>query len=133
MLDSALFMRAPKNSDQNVLTSVKKSSPNLSSSGMDSDDSSQTAIISVTVYNRLTWSHNILSRSSQHALLASQTLGDLFEVIQCTSNEIPDEHLVDGELVGYHSSHTTQGSTGCVVCIEDKAYGDGMSGFDYAE
>lgn len=134
MLDSALFMRAPKNSDQNVLTSIKESSLNSSPDELDSTFVSlQTALVSVTVHNRLSWGHNLLTRSSQHALLASQTLGDLFEVIPCTSNEIPEEKLVDGDIVGYQTPSAVKGSNGCVICVEGKAYGDGMSEYDYAE
>jgi snRNA-activating protein complex subunit 3 len=90
----------------------------------------------VTVYNRLSWGYNLLSRCSQHALLASQTLGDLFEVIPCTSNELPAERIADGEVVGYEiptKESARRGSSGCVICVEGKAYGDGMSENDYAE
>lgn len=137
MLDSALFMRAPKNSDQNVLTAIKKSvDPSSSSQSEHSSLSQKTALISLTVHNRLSWGHNLLSRSSQHALLASQTLGDLFEAVPCTSNEIPEERLANGEIVGYKTSTAESpetGSSGCVICIEGKAYGDGISENDYAE
>jgi snRNA-activating protein complex subunit 3 len=137
MLDSALFMRAPKNSDQNVLTAIKKSvDPSSSSQSEHTSLSRKTALISLTVHNRLSWGHNLLSRSSQHALLASQTLGDLFEAVPCTSNEIPEERLANGEIVGYKTSTAESpetGSSGCVICIEGKAYGDGISENDYAE
>jgi snRNA-activating protein complex subunit 3 len=130
MLDSALFMRAPKNSDLNVLTAIKKSA------SVDPSSPSHSALISLTVHNRLSWGHNLLSRSSQHALLASQTLGDLFEAIPCTSNEIPKERIANGKVVGYETptaENLEGGSSGCVICIEGKAYGDGMSERDYAE
>lgn len=132
MLDSALFMRSPKNSDRNVLISVKESS-NALPDDMELEIPPKTAIIAVTVHNRLAWSQNMLSRSSQHALLAFQTLGDLFETIQCVSNEIPEDQLSDGEFIGYHSSRKAHGSSGCVITIEGRAYGDGMCEFDYAE
>jgi snRNA-activating protein complex subunit 3 len=132
-------MRAPKNSDQNVLSAIKKST-SFDPSGIPcsrlASPSFRTALISLTVYNRLSWGHNILSRSSQHALPASQTLGDLFEVIPCTSNDIPEEQVVDGEVSGYDTltaDSARRGSSGCVICIEDKAYGDGLSDSDYAE
>jgi len=139
MLDSALFMRPPKNSDQNVLTAIKKSAsldPSLPTHSTITSPPPKTVLISLTVYNRLSWGHNLLSRSSQHALLASQTLGDLFEVIPCTSNDIPEERMVDGEVVGYETptaESAGRGSSGCVVCVEGKAYGDGMSDNDYAD
>ena len=125
-------MRAPKNTDQNVLTAIKKSNAEQSLLTT-SLDPSLTVLVTVTVYNRLSWGHNALSRSSQHALLASHTLGDLFEVIPCTSNEPPEERLTDGEVTGYQRQNPTSGSSGCVICIEGKAYGDGMSESDYAE
>lgn len=131
MLDSALFMRSPKNSDQNVLISVKESSNTLPDD-VGLDESPKTAIITVSVHNRLAWSQSMLSRSSQHALLAFQTLGDLFETIQCVSNEIPDEQLVDGEFVAFDSFPKNPGSSGCVLIIEGLVFGDGMSEFDYA-
>jgi snRNA-activating protein complex subunit 3 len=135
-LDSALFLRAPKNSDLNILTAIKRSAPLEPSSSPQYDStspSSKTALISYTVHNRLTWGHNLFSRSSQHALLATQTLNDLFEVIPCSSNEIPNEMVVDGEVVGFEPRPADQGSSGCVICIEGMAYGDGMSEDDYAE
>lgn len=134
-LDSALFLRAPKNSDLNVLTAIKRSAPlEPSSSQYDpTSPSSKTALISYTVHNRLTWGHNLFSRSSQHALLATQALGDLFEVIPCSSNEIPNETIVDGEVVGFETRSADQGCSGCVICIEGMAYGDGTSENDYAE
>jgi snRNA-activating protein complex subunit 3 len=138
MLDSALFMRAPKNSDQNVLSAIKKSASAGPSGSFHTAGTSlsKTALISITIHNRLSWGHNLLSRSSQHALLASQTLGDLFEVIPCASNDIPEEQMVDGEVVGYETPTAEtagRGSSGCVICVEGKAYGDGMSDNDYAE
>jgi snRNA-activating protein complex subunit 3 len=131
-------MRAPKNSDQNVFTAIKKSVSLDSSSPTPAVASlpCTKALITFTVHNRLSWGHNLLSRSSQHALLASQTLGDLFEVVPCTSNEIPEERITNGELVGYETPTTGSAgkcSSGCVICIEGKAYGDGMSENDYAE
>jgi len=126
MLDSALFMRAPKNSDQNVLTAIKKSS-SVDPYAAGTSLPSKTALVSFTVHNRLSWGHNLLARSSQHALCASQTLGDLFEVIPCTSNEIPNEQIVDGEIVGYETPTAVNAGGGCVICVEGKAYGDGMS------
>lgn len=136
MLDAALFMRAPKNSDQNVLTAVKKCNSNSNEVlqvSSPASSSTETALVSITIHNRLSWGHNLLSRSSQHAFLASQTLGELFEAIPCTSNEIPEERLLDGELAGYEEKRADTGSAGCVICVENKAYGDGMSENDYAE
>ena len=68
---------------------------------------------------------------SQHALLCSQTLGQLFDVIPCSSKETPQEIIQDGTVVGYVSNDTTTNS-GCVICIEGCAYGDGYGDDDYA-
>jgi snRNA-activating protein complex subunit 3 len=74
------------------------------------------AVITVAVHNRLTWGHGYLYRASQHILLASQTLGDIFEVIPCTSKD-----------------PASRSNDSCVVCVESLAYGDGQSEVDYAE
>ena len=65
-------------------------------------------------------------------MLSSQTLGDLFEAIPCTSNELPEEIIADERVVGYDNDQPTS-SRGCVICIEGMAYGDGQSEVDYAE
>lgn len=69
-------------------------------------------------------------RTSQHALLSSQTLGDIIEMMPCASNDLPKE-------IVSHSQVATQlavnASSGSVVCIEDVLYGDGMDSTDYAE
>lgn len=73
---------------------------------------------------------------SQHAILASQTLGDLYEAIPCTSNNIPvdiptdgqNAMEVDGDNAGQPSRHR-----GAVICIEGIAYGDGENEDDYSE
>lgn len=104
---------------------LKKS--NLHSSCL--SDESQ-AIITFTIFNRLTWGHGYVSRTSQHALLSSQTLGDLFEVIPCASKEV---------MVGPQESHEIAqeeikpASCGCVICLENVVYGDGSAEDDYTE
>lgn len=61
-------------------------------------------------------------------LLSSQTLGDLYGVVLCASNELPLEDIVEG-------NSTTRGrcTGGCVMCIEGVAYGDGLTDVDYRE
>lgn len=83
------------------------------------------------MYNRLSWG-NHLSRSSQHAVLASQTIGDLYDILPCSSNEIPSEITEDAEVVGYKHEETPS-HRGAVVCIEGVAYGDGQADEDYSE
>lgn len=87
--------------------------------------------MTVSVYNRLTWSYNFVYRSSQHAVLSSNTLGELYNVIPCPSKELPDESTVDGLLVGYESG-PSKCPSGYVVVIEGTAYGDGLTDNDYA-
>ncbi|KZT26698.1 hypothetical protein NEOLEDRAFT_1146996 [Neolentinus lepideus HHB14362 ss-1] len=125
-LDSALFMRAPKNSDQNTLHQMKKTSS-------EAVNDTEQAIITITVHNRVPWGPGYLTRSSQHAVLSSQTLSDLFEAIPCTSNEIPPETLRDGEVIGYDDKLPPAPSSGCVICVEGVAYGDGQEEPDYAD
>ena len=91
------------------------------------------ALITITVHNRLTWSHGFPFRMSQHAFLASQTLGDLFDVIPCASKEVPKEIIRDGFVLGYERTCKPDGTAECVVCIEGLAYSDGQSQPDYAE
>ena len=85
----------------------------------------------LSVYNRLAWTYNFVYRSSQHVVLSSNTLGELYNVIPCPSNELPDESMVDGTFVGYDSGPSKHPS-GYVIVIEDTAYGDGLTENDYA-
>ncbi|KAF8070630.1 snRNA-activating protein of 50kDa MW C terminal-domain-containing protein [Lyophyllum atratum] len=118
--DSASFIRPSKNADQNVLAQVP--SAHLS------DEIS--AIITVTVHNRSAWSSGYTHRSSQHVLLSSQSLGDLFDVIPCISNEITAEDSMDTRE---SESRRSKDDDGCVICIEGVAYGDGYTKDDYAQ
>lgn len=96
-----------------------------------SEDTHQ-ALVFVTVYNPLSWGHRLLTRASQHVLLSSQTLGDLFDAIPCTSNEMPQETLDEQGNVRWTQA-STSASSGAVFCIEDMLYGDGQSEKDYSE
>ncbi|KAI5120344.1 hypothetical protein M0805_009419 [Coniferiporia weirii] len=125
--DAVAFIRPQRNSDLNILTNARKSQNPAPSSR---PSPNQEAVIIVSVYNRLSWG-NYLSCSSQHAVLSSQTIGDLYDVIPCPSNEIPSEKIVNGETVGYENQ--TPSHRGCVMCIEDIAYGDGQSEEDYSD
>ncbi|KAG5654413.1 hypothetical protein H0H81_003237 [Sphagnurus paluster] len=83
------------------------------------------AILTVSIHTRSTWTSGYVNRSSQHALLSSQTLGDIFRIFPCTSKEIVNDDFVENPRL--------KGGAGCVICIDDLAYGDGSSGEDYAE
>lgn len=85
----------------------------------------------MTVFNRLPYRSTAVARSSQHAALASQSLGDLVNCIPCISNEMPEEVYVDDELVGY-DQNTVHRNLGAVVLIEDVVYGDDQGDQDYA-
>jgi len=64
-------------------------------------------------------------------VLSSNTLEELYNVIPCPSNEIPDECMIEGTFVGYEAGSSTRPS-GRVVVIEGTAYGDGSTETDYA-
>jgi snRNA-activating protein complex subunit 3 len=96
------------------------------------DPSTCEALITLSIYNPITWSHGSLARGSQHGVLASQTLGNLFDIIPCPSREIPEEIFSGDHIVGYRNDFK-QRNEGCVICIEQVAYGDGRSEVDYAK
>ncbi|KAJ7496121.1 snRNA-activating protein of 50kDa MW C terminal-domain-containing protein, partial [Mycena galericulata] len=125
--NAAIFTRPVKSSDQNVLVQEKTT---RTDDGRLSVETPQ-ALITITVHNRLSWRQTHVSRSSRHVILSSQTLGDLFEMIPCTSHEIPEEILDEGRITGYQNDVLTR--PGCVICVEGFAYGDGESEFDYAD
>ncbi|TFY70618.1 hypothetical protein EVG20_g2385 [Dentipellis fragilis] len=126
--DAASFIRGPKNSDLNALSEIKML-------GSGTAAPLHGAIITVSIHNRISWSHNYLTRFSQHAVLSTQTLDDLFEAIPCPSNELPEEIMEDNEVSGYkpHTEDSMPALSGCAVCIEDVVYGDGLSERDYAD
>ncbi|KAF7428245.1 hypothetical protein PC9H_007466 [Pleurotus ostreatus] len=124
--EAALFMRAPKNTDFNVLDSVKRSTSNFD------DPNATEAILTITVHNTLSWGHNYLSRASTHLIRSSQTLQDLYDCLICESSEIPEEIIEDGEVFGYSQVNNADNKP-CVMCIEGLAYGDGHSNPDYAD
>jgi hypothetical protein len=132
-------VRGPKNSDINTLTEIVSSLNPLSTFFSDrrwkkhvnegSSPPPNSAVVIVSVYNRLAWSYNFVYRSSQHAALSSNTLGELYNIMPCPSKELPDERTVDEKFVGYESGPSKRPG-GCVVVIEGTVYGDGLT--DYA-
>ncbi|KAH7929861.1 hypothetical protein BV22DRAFT_1056084 [Leucogyrophana mollusca] len=131
--DSAPFMRAPKNSDCNTLSSVKAMGNGVAL--FSTSEARPTALITLTVHNRLPWGYSFLSRSSQHAVLSSQTLAEFISVIPCVSSEMPVE-MVDesGTVIDYDLQNVTAAGSdeGCLLCIEGLVYGDDCSDLDYA-
>ncbi|KAI0051895.1 hypothetical protein FA95DRAFT_1533835 [Auriscalpium vulgare] len=125
---AALYTRGPKNSDINTLANIKKC-------GDGSDAFVHSAVITISVHNRVSWTHNYVSRFSQHAVLSDQTMGDLFDVIPCPFNELPQESQEDGQFVGYGSNAdgSLPAPSGYVMVIEGVAYGDGLNEVDYSD
>ncbi|KAG2345564.1 hypothetical protein BDR05DRAFT_988652 [Suillus weaverae] len=152
-VESALCMRAAKNSDYNALDAPKKMGTgvlctldhggvgvmrSLTTNSLRSPSpdaiSYPNAVISLTVYNRISYLPSCLTRSSQHAVLSTQTLGDLLRVLPCASSNMPIEELdIEGDVSGYNISDQTGEHAGCLFCIEDLIYGDGREPADYAE
>ncbi|KIK44589.1 hypothetical protein CY34DRAFT_802457 [Suillus luteus UH-Slu-Lm8-n1] len=152
-VESALCMRAAKNSDYNALNAPKKmgsgvlhtldhgdvgatrsSTPDSLRSPRPDAISYSNAVISLTVYNRISYLPSCLTRSSQHAVLSTQTLGDLLRVLPCASSNMPMEELdAEGDVSGYNFTDETRDHSGCLFCIEDLIYGDGRETVDYAE
>lgn len=113
-------MRGPTNSDYNVLLTPKCSE----TSEKQSSELTNDALIFFTVLNEISWKKGAYTRHSQHVILASQSLGDLFEKIACSSNEI---QTLDADPTNHALS------SGACICIESKIYGDGRSVSDYSE
>ncbi|KAG2150536.1 snRNA-activating protein of 50kDa MW C terminal-domain-containing protein [Suillus clintonianus] len=152
-VESALCMRAAKNSDYNALDAPKKtgtgvlrtinhgdvgatrnSTPDSLRSPSPNATSYLNAVISLTVYNRITYLPSCLTRSSQHAVLSTQTLDDLLRVIPCASSNMPIEHLdAEGDISGYNLPDQTGEHSGSLFCIEGLVYGDRSENTDYAE
>ncbi|KAF9469917.1 snRNA-activating protein of 50kDa MW C terminal-domain-containing protein [Collybia nuda] len=110
-IGSVLFMRSSKNSDQNALARVKNTlNPPIPAT-------TDSSIITFSVHNKLAWGAGYAMRTSQHAILSSHTLEDLFKVIPCTSKDLGEVEL--GGVGQHHRAND------CVICIEDVAYGYG--------
>ncbi|KAJ3936537.1 MAG: snRNA-activating protein of 50kDa MW C terminal-domain-containing protein [Lentinula lateritia] len=130
MPDAALFTRPPRNADYNTLTAIRVSDTDMDTP-TDAIDSQ--VLITLTTHFKVHWRTSVLSKNSQHVLMASQTLGDLFEVMPCVSNEYPEEIVEDDKVIGYKETNGMNGSSGCVIVINDLAYGDALNEEDYAD
>lgn len=148
MPDAALFTRPPRNADYNTLTAIVLFTKlpfaffpidiflqRVSDTDMDTptDAIDSQVLITLTTHFKVHWRTSVLSKNSQHVLMASQTLGDLFEVMPCVSNEYPEEIVEDDKVIGYKETNGMNGSSGCVIVINDLAYGDALNEEDYAE
>ncbi|KAG1867392.1 snRNA-activating protein of 50kDa MW C terminal-domain-containing protein [Suillus subluteus] len=152
-VESALCMRAAKNSDYNALDAPKKmgtgilhtldhgdvgatrsSTPDSLRGHSPDANSYPNAIISLTVYNRITYLPSCLTRSSQYAVLSTQSLTDLLRVLPCASSNMPIEVLdAEGDVSGYNVTDQIGEHAGCLFYIEDLVYGDGRETADYAQ
>jgi snRNA-activating protein complex subunit 3 len=95
-------------------------------------DSAHEALITITMYDRAYSPPHYVHRSATVVLLASQTLGDLYDALPCQSIEMPSEtYSEDGKHIGYDLDK--RHVAGCVVCVSGTAYGDGLEVEDYAE
>ncbi|KAH9858712.1 snRNA-activating protein of 50kDa MW C terminal-domain-containing protein [Lenzites betulinus] len=128
---AASFIRPPRQPDHNTLLQVKK----LGSAQAQPRD----AVIHVTVYNRQSWGQRVLSRTSQHVLLSSQTLGDLYAAIPCCSKDLPIEiREGTGRISGYKEDTREEDmvldmNAGAVMCVEGVLYGQGEVTDEYPE
>ncbi|THV02444.1 hypothetical protein K435DRAFT_963166 [Dendrothele bispora CBS 962.96] len=125
--EAALFTRPPRTSDHNTITQIQITE------GCIDDSGTPQAVIIFSVHVPVPWRTALLTRSSMHAILSSQTLGDLFEVIPCESNNIPDEFVDEDGNLEYKVNDKRKGSSGHVICIDELAYGDAFSEDDYAD
>jgi snRNA-activating protein complex subunit 3 len=78
-------------------------------------------VVSVSVHERVPWGPSYVTRSSQHVLLCSQTLHDLYDHIPCISKQLPPDNVATGD------------QSKCVICIEGKAFSYHSEEEDYAE
>lgn len=89
------------------------------------------ALLVISTYNRLTWG-NYIARTYQHAVLGSQTIGDLYEAMPCPAIEIPPEIEAADTLACYKDGEIAP-HKGAVICLEGICYGDGQSEEDYSQ
>ncbi len=157
---AASFIRPPRQSDHNTLISIVCMLASPSSVSLpvhlratyrtlqkqlgagptaEAPARARDVLVFLTVYNRQSWGQKNLSRVSQHVVLASQSIGDFYEAVPCTSNELPEEVRDEsGAITGYKTRRSDDDmavdqASGAVVFIERVLYGDGQSEHDYAE
>ncbi|KAI0030958.1 snRNA-activating protein of 50kDa MW C terminal-domain-containing protein, partial [Vararia minispora EC-137] len=123
-LGAAMFVRGSRYTDYN---SVHK----LKFTGKGAKRRPDDLIIIASVYSHVAYTWNLVERCSQHALLSSQTLGDLYDIIPCLSNELPQE-VYEGQVFKKFDPGNRADPSGMVAVIEGTAYGDGFADPDYA-
>jgi hypothetical protein len=117
-----LFMRTSKNSDYNTLTSVVyvivHSSVGIltsvleqkSAHGAGATAKTGDGLVIISVYDKIAWGPSYVARSSQHVLLCTQTLEDLYDCIPCASKHLPTEPA------------TMDTQTESIIILEDRVY-----------
>ncbi|KAF5370785.1 hypothetical protein D9758_001909 [Tetrapyrgos nigripes] len=126
--DAAIFTRPPRTSDRNTLVQIRKSDD----TDITDISNEPQAVIIFSVHIPLSWRQSLLTRSSTHAILSSQTLEDLFKVIPCDYDALPEEYITEDGNVGYTVDAPKKDSSGYVICIDEVGYGDGGEN-DYAD
>ncbi|KXN91049.1 snRNA-activating protein complex subunit 3 [Leucoagaricus sp. SymC.cos] len=101
--EAVAFVRTPRNSDQNAYDKLKSHETSRTKAIVNE----QEAIMIVTIFNK--------------------TLGDLCKAIPCA----PYAACVSSSSNDSAYNYVVEEDSGCVVCIEGTAYGDGREG-DYA-
>ncbi|KAF9510640.1 hypothetical protein BS47DRAFT_1487381 [Hydnum rufescens UP504] len=116
--EAAFYSHSHKTDDENSLLSL------------------QVAVIAFTNYARSGTHSNGFRRFTQHLILSTQTLGDIYDCIPCQRKHLPNEiYGPDGHtLIGYDANTSYDDEPkGAVICVEGVAHGDGLSRPDYAD
>lgn len=76
--ESVMFVRPPRNSDNNTLAHLRLrvNGTMVSSQGND-------AVLTISIFNRVPWGPSYVTRLCQHAFLSSQTLRDVYDALPC--------------------------------------------------
>ncbi|KZV88085.1 hypothetical protein EXIGLDRAFT_619849 [Exidia glandulosa HHB12029] len=122
--NATLFLRRARFADDNALPDIRPATKDLATASEDS------IVLIVSVYARSIWHPYGNNRISQHALLATQTLADLFRVMECPYHRLTTDIYL--EQSGDNDVEEPSDTGECVMCVEGVAYGDGTGEGDYA-
>lgn len=111
---SSTFVRAPRNADYNTISEEKSSNgPVLITEG----SNERHAVLTASIYSKVTWGPSYISRICQHAYLSCQTLQDVYDALPCVF-KVPKNGAAHPE------SWCNGIQPGCVICVEDTLYPD---------
>lgn len=96
--------------------------PALSTTVTSGEDADIPAVLIIAVHSRVAWSPSFVARTSQHAVLSSQTLAELLQVIPCPSNSAPKPTYQNQTPSGFVTEKPAHVADGYVVCIENDIY-----------